>query len=167
MATSQTKLRVMVDANLLVAGACWPRFPYEVLQHAVLGDYRLVLSPRIIQEAKRAIAKIAPAQQQAFGEFLAASEYEQIPTPSVEEINAHADLVRDPKDVHVALAAINAQVDFLITQDKDFTDRDESTKQLRQRLNILLPGTFLREHMGWTSEELAAIRYRNWQDFEE
>jgi predicted nucleic acid-binding protein len=45
------KLRVMVDANVLFAGTLWPRFPYEVLRHAVLGDYQLVLSSRIIDEA--------------------------------------------------------------------------------------------------------------------
>lgn len=49
------KLRVMVDANILVAGSIWPRFPYAVLHHATIGDYRLVLSPEIIAEARNAI----------------------------------------------------------------------------------------------------------------
>lgn len=38
----------MVDANVLVSALGWPRFPDEVIQHAVKDDYQLVLSPRII-----------------------------------------------------------------------------------------------------------------------
>ena len=164
MVAPQSKLRAMVDTNLLVAGMGWPRFPYEVLQHAVSGDYQLVLSSWIIQEARAAIAKVVPARKQAFEDFLSASEYEKVPSPTETAVQSNLDLVRDPKDVPVALAAINAQVDFLITQDKDFTDQDKTTEKLHQRLNIILPGTFLREHMGWTSEELEAIRHRNWDD---
>jgi len=52
------KLRVMVDANVLVAGSGWPRFPYQVLQHAVAEDYQLLLTPRIIQEARASVAGI-------------------------------------------------------------------------------------------------------------
>jgi predicted nucleic acid-binding protein len=69
--------------------------------------------------------------------------------------------VRDPKDIHVALAAISAKVDFLVSSDKDFTDPDQP---IRQKINILLPGAFLRVHMGWTSERLEAIRTRTWKD---
>jgi putative PIN family toxin of toxin-antitoxin system len=159
-------LRVMVDANTLVSGTAWPRFPYEVLQHAVRGDFRLVLSEEIIGEARYSLAKIEPSSINvgAFEEFLATTLYELVPTPSDEEINAYLNLIRDPDDVHVALAAINAQVDFLLTQDKDFTDHDESTELLHKLLKVMLPGTFLREHMGWTSDQLEAIRRRMWSD---
>jgi predicted nucleic acid-binding protein len=161
------KLRVMVDANVLVAGSAWPRFPYEVLQHAASTDYQLVLSPQIIQEARLSLAVIAPARLAQLEDILASSQYEEVPTPTDEDITAHAGLVRDPKDIHVALAAINAQVDYLISQDRDLTDQDETTDRLRQRLTILLPATFLRQHMGWTSEALEAIRKRVWKDLEE
>lgn len=157
----QNKLRVMVDANVLFAGSAWPRFPYEVLQHAVLGDYQLVLSSRIIQEARAALEKIAPAQSQQLEEILNASAYEEVPTPSDEEIETHRELVRDAKDIHVALAAINAEVDYLISSDKDLTEPGEP---VHQYLKVLLPGAFLREHMEWTSETLEAIRARNWKD---
>ena len=53
-----------------------------------------------------------------------------------------------------------------MTQDKDFTDQDDSTAELHRRLNIMLPGTFLREYMGWTSEALEVVRTRTWQDLE-
>jgi putative PIN family toxin of toxin-antitoxin system len=161
------RLRVMVDANVLVAGSAWPRFPYEVLQHAVSSDYQLVLSSRILQEARATLAEIASGQVAQLEDILAASQFEEVPTPTDEEIAAHPRLVRDPKDIHVALAAINANVDYLVSQDKDFTAQDETTAELRQRLNILLPAAFLRQHMRWTSEALEAIRKRTWTDLAE
>jgi predicted nucleic acid-binding protein len=157
----------MVDANILIAGTGWPRFPYEVLQHAVQGDFILVLSSLVIKEARLHIKRLIPDMLERFEVFLQGSGYEEVAAPSDKEVAANADLVRDPKNVPIALAAINAQVDFLVTQDKDFTDEDESTAELHQRLNIMLPGTFLREHMGWTSEALEVVRTRTWQDFED
>lgn len=157
----------MLDANVLFAASTWPRFPYEVLQHAVAGDYTLVLTPRIIAEAREAILEIAPHAESRLEMALDASEYEQVPTPEAQQIAAQHDLIRDPKDVHVALAAIQHEVDLLITQDRDFTDHDESTEKLHQQLSIMLPGTFLRLHMGWTSDQLEAIRHRNWSDLSE
>jgi len=154
----------MVDANVLVAGAGWPRFPYEVLRHAVLDDYQLVLSPFVIDEARKHISRLFPQVIDQFDTVLSASNYEEIPDPSKEELAAHAGLVRDREDIPVALAAINAQVDYLISQDKDLTDPSEP---IHQYLTVLLPGTFLHEHMGWTSDQLEAIRKRNWGDLKD
>ena len=67
----------------------------------------------------------------------------------------------------VALAAIVAKADYLISEDKDFTVQDESTAELRKQIKVILSGTFLREVMGWTSEELEAIRHRRWSEIEE
>lgn len=165
MATGQSRLLlVMADANLLVVGTAWPRWPYEVLRHAIRGDYQLVLSAQIIAEARSALREIAPRRLPEFEEVLSLSDYIETPTPSEVDIEANRNLIRDPKDIHVALAAIRANLDCLITQDKDFMAQDETTHILLKQLNIMLPGTFLRQHMGWTSEQLEAIRYRTWGD---
>lgn len=61
MATNPpAKLRVMVDANVLISGTGWPRFAYEILQHAIAGDFQLVLSPFVIDEARRHITRLFP-----------------------------------------------------------------------------------------------------------
>lgn len=84
-----------------------------------------------------------------------------VATPSEKELAEHPDLVRDRNDIPVALGSINANVDYLLSSDKDFT---EPTEPVHQYLRILLPGAFLRLHMGWTSEQLEAIHRRNWKD---
>jgi hypothetical protein len=78
--------------------------------------------------------------------------------------DANKNLIRDFSDVPVALSAISAKVDYLVSEDKDFTTQDETTAELRRHLKVMLSGTFLREVMGWTSEQLESIRHRKWSD---
>ncbi|GFP32806.1 hypothetical protein HKBW3S42_01114 [Candidatus Hakubella thermalkaliphila] len=53
MASNESPLRVMLDANVLIAGIRVPRWPYQVLQHALAQDYVPVLSVQVIRELKR------------------------------------------------------------------------------------------------------------------
>ncbi len=158
-------LRVALDANVLIAGTVFPRWPHEVLRHALRGDYLLVLSPIVIREAQRRIVERFPDYAERFEAFLALARYEEAPVPSQEEVARHQDLVRQREGVSVALSVIAAEVDYFVTYDRDFTDESESTAKVRRAIpGILLPPVFLRDVMGWTSEELEAIRTREWSD---
>ncbi|HYP40083.1 MAG TPA: hypothetical protein VEX13_06950 [Chloroflexia bacterium] len=62
---------------------------------------------------------------------------------------------------------MQASVDYFVTYDRDFTDENETTTEVRAAIpGIMLPPVFLREVMGWTSEELEIIRYRTWSELE-
>lgn len=163
MAEIEPKLRVMVDANVLVAGTGWPRFPYEVLQHAIAGDYRLVLSPFVLAEAQEHISRLFPQRLELFDQLLIATKFEAVPTPTQAELAVAPQLTRDPDDMPIVLAAIEARVNYFISQDRDITDPDEP---LHKYLRVLLPAAFLRHLMGWSSEDLERIRNRNWRDLE-
>jgi predicted nucleic acid-binding protein len=158
------KLRVFVDANILLAGSAFPRWPHEVLAHAADGDFRMVLSPLVVKQAREHLQKIFPAHLARFERFLRAVDYELAPDPTAAEVTAHKHLVRDESDVPIALAAMAARVDYLVSEDKDLTAQDETTAELRRHLRVMLSGTFLREVMGWTSEELESIRHRAWNE---
>ncbi len=160
------KLRVMVDANVLFAATFWPRWPYEVIQHALKGDFQLVLAPVVIDQVRDTILARFPTEIEQFETLLQLTGYEEVPDPSPASVRRNLDLVRDETDVPVALAAINARVDYLVSEDKDLTSKDETTAKLRKRLTVLLSGTFLREAMGWASEELEQVRGRTWQDLQ-
>jgi len=95
------------------------------------------------------------------------TDYELVSDPSLDDINANKNLVRDLSDVAVALAAIVAKADYLISEDKDLTVQDETTAELRKHIKVMLSGTFLREVMGWSSEDLEKLRHRKWSDVEE
>jgi hypothetical protein len=92
--------------------------------------------------------------------LLALLDHELVSDPSPEQVTAHADLVRDAKDVPIALAAIQAGVDYLVSTDHDFTDIDETTVELRHHLTPMRVGAFPHEVMGWSGEDLLAIERR-------
>ncbi len=166
MPTPRPDSRVMLDANVLLAGIVFPRWPWEILRHAVRGDFRLVLSPYVIRQARRRIAQRFPEFLDMFDGFLFRCPYELVPDPSSEDVQAHAGLVRDVTDVPVALAAIQAGVDYLVSEDKDLTAVDETTEELHRYIKPLISGTFLRQVMGWSHEELEAVRGRTWDEIE-
>lgn len=155
--------RVMVDANVLIAAARLPRWPWLVLLHAVVGDYKLVLCPYIVEEATRHVARY-PDYRARFERLLEQLDYELVPDPSPAAVAANLTLVRSAKDVPIALAAIQAGVSYFVSSDADFTDEGATAPQFRRAVQPMLPAVFLRQVMGHSSAELEAIRYRTWKD---
>src|SRR5262249_43631427 len=123
--------------------------------------YQLVLSQQIIDEVTEEIAAKLPDQRVAFRRLLARLKPEMVPEPGVKQLARNRSLLPDPEDVPIALAAINARVDYFVSEDKHFTEQSEQNGLLHQRLNIMLAGTFLREVMKWTSEQLENVRIRD------
>lgn len=158
--------RVFLDANILIRGITLPRFPYEVLQHAARGDFIPIFSPLVLDSARLYVRKLFPEHLEALDTLLELLDYELAPDPPPEEVAAHAGLVRDAKDIPVALSAIQAKADYLVSTDRGFTDVDETTAELRRYLKPIRVGSFLREVMGWTGQALSAIERRRWSDLE-
>ncbi len=156
----------MVDANILIAGSVWPRWPYEVLQHALRGDFRLVLCDYVLRQARMRIQNRFPMYCDRFDDLVLSFHHEMVADPTREQVAQNIDLVRDPADVPIALAAIHAGVDYLVSEDKDLTVKDRTTLRLRRKLKVLISGTFLREVMGWKSDHLESIRHRTWRDIQ-
>lgn len=167
MAERRAELRVALDANILIAGSVWPRWPYEVLQHAANGDFQVLVSPYIIAQAYATLGKKFPDAKAHLDDFISLPNVEFVKDPPKKQVEKAKDLVRDKTDVPVALAAILAKADYLISEDKDLTTKDETTAELREQVVVMLAGTFLREVMGWSTEDLEAIRGRTWQDLED
>ena len=108
-----TEARVMLDVNVLIAGTIWPRWQYAILQHALRGDFQLVLAPLILESARRNIRDIDARQLPRFERFLDDCLYVLVDNPTRKEVQQNLDLVRSQADVPIALAAIDAQVDTL------------------------------------------------------
>lgn len=155
------KPRVFVDATVLFAGIGWPRWSYQVLRHAAQDDFKLVLIPLVIEQARRNLQAKLPALVESFDAWLSHMSCEIAPDPKPEAVVAHLDLVRDIDDVPIAVAALEAQADYLVSEDKDLTE-ESATRELRKHLTIMRPVIFLREVMGWASQDLEDIRKRDW-----
>jgi len=152
---------VFVDATVLFAGIGWPRWSYQVLRHAAQGDFELVLIPLVIEQARRNLQAKLPAFVDSFDAWLSHIPCEIAPDPKPEAVAAHLDLVRDVEDVPLAVAVLEAHVDYLVSEDKDLTE-ESATRELRKHVTIMRPVIFLREVMGWSSQDLEDIRKRNW-----
>jgi len=158
---ASAKPRVFADATVLFAGIGWPRWSYEVLRHAVQDDFELVLIPLVIEQARRNLQAKLPAFVESFDAWLSHLSYEIAPDPKPEAVLAQLDLMRDVDDVPVAVAALEAHVDYLVSEDKDFTE-ESATQELRKHVTIMRPVIFLREVIGLSKEELEEIRKRDW-----
>jgi putative PIN family toxin of toxin-antitoxin system len=151
----------MVDTTVVVAGLVWPRFSYEVLQHARSGDFVLWLSRIVIVEARRTLNHRFPSFSLALEEFLATVPIVYAPNPDADEVEKNFTLMRDINDIPIALSAIKSEVDYFVTEDKDYTAPNQP---IQAHLRVRLPGRFLNEVMGWSHDDLERIRRRTWSD---
>lgn len=158
---AKRRLRVALDANVLIAGVRLPRWPHEVIRAAIGGHFDLVLPRQVIDEARR---HLDAARLEALEFVLSQSTYEEAPMPSLDVVDQHRDLVRSRKDVPIALALIASETDIFVTNDRDFTDPEATARRFRERVRVMLPAVFLREVCGWRPDDLEAIRTRTWED---
>ena len=120
-------MKILIDSNILISALFYPNSkPSKALYHAA-DNHELVLSDDNISELRR-IAKDKFAHVQAdIDLFLTELTYELIPA-----IESPEKIMRDPKDSPILNAAIIANVDIIITGDKDFLVLDlEQPKIMR------------------------------------
>ena len=156
------RLKVALDANVLIAGIRLPRWPHEVMRASLRSYFDVALPAQVVTEAGRHLGH--PAQTAALQFFLDGAAYEELPMPQPELVSQQQDLVRSEKDVPIALALLAGEVDIFVTSDRDFTDPGATAERFGRRVRVMLPAVFLREVLGWSSEALEAIRTRTWQD---
>ena len=158
------RLRVGLDANVLIAGVRLPRWPYEIMRAAIKGPFDLVLPEQVIIEARRHLRH--PARIAALEAFLAGSGYEELPMPSAKLVRRNHDLVRSKKDIPIALSLLEGGADVFVSNDRDFTDTGATADHFQQQVRVMLAAVFLKNVLGWSSEALEAIRDRTWEDIE-
>lgn len=135
--------RVLIDTCALI--------PYQLseflLRLASAGMYEPVWSAEILDELHRnLIAKIGLTEDKA--DRRVARMHALFPYAEVDGYEAYQDLVEslgtDPKDRHVAAAAIHGKADVLITNnDKDFP----TAALARYGVHVLKPDDFLRDQL--------------------
>ena len=166
MAHTRRRPLVFIDANVLIRGLTLPRLPFEVLRAGVLGQVQLVTSRTTLGRARFYIETRFPTQLERFERFLHTGVIGVVEDPSEGVIRMYPNPVRDEDDVPVALAAIQAGAEYLVSTDPDLTVVDKSTEELRRRIIPIRPGDFLKEVLGWTSTELSRIEMRTWAALE-
>ena len=108
-------MRILVDTNILFSALLFPHSkPAQALLYAV--DYHeIVLCDRNLTELRDILKRKAPKYLPDAEVLIAELPYELIPAVD------HAEkLIRDAKDQPILNAAIVADVDMILTGDKDF-----------------------------------------------
>jgi len=129
-------MRIMCDTNVLISGVLFPKsVPGKVL-HIVAEQERLVLATYIIEELYRVFLRKFPEKVEHLDRYLESGAFDLFVTPQNFQHIAMPP-IRDTKDQPVLASAILADVDMLITGDKDF-----STIEIDHPV-ILTPAAFL------------------------
>lgn len=134
-------MRAIIDTNVLLSGLLWHGTPHTLLDRVRDGTLTLVSSPVLLAELAEVL------EQPKFDVILARSN-----TPRerlLAEIQALAEVIapeplpqpvcRDPDDDHVLALALTAQVDLIVSGDKDLLELNTF-----QNIPILVPAEALR-----------------------
>ncbi|MFQ6134100.1 MAG: putative toxin-antitoxin system toxin component, PIN family [Armatimonadota bacterium] len=138
-------IRVFLDANVIISAAASPR-PLESAAVAVLdvcarGLAQAHLSRQVLSEVERTVSGKRPEQMGKLGELLAAVSPVVLPDPP-ESAVARMRQVINRKDAPILAAAVEADVDFLVTRDLRHFHRAEVSDAVTCR--IVDPAQFLR-----------------------
>lgn len=130
-------MRIMLDTNILIS-----MFVFKSMGNmidVIVDKHSIVLCSYVIDELHEVIERKFPNKQKDLEEFLLKLPFELIYTPKV--IDTH-DLfeIRDADDEKVLYSAMLADVDILLTGDKDFSDIEI------EKPEILTPREFLEKY---------------------
>ncbi len=118
-------IKVLIDTNILISAALSNKgTPYAAYMKAVTYPYKGVICDQNVDELRKVFNRKFPSKIYLLDRFLAIAltVLQLIETP-VEEFDQEKS-IRDVKDRPILRAAMNAEVDILLTGDKDFLEAD-------------------------------------------
>lgn len=110
-------MRILLDTNILFSALVWPNGTVGKLVQELISHHILVIPDYVLEELQYIIARKKPDKQEALDRFLTRLQAELVYAP---KIPASKIKIRDEEDLPVLTAAIAADVDVLLTGDKDF-----------------------------------------------
>ena len=114
-----SRMRVMLDTNIIISVAIFQSPILETLLNDITDNHKLILPSYVIDELNEVVVKKFPTKQQLIDNFLLKVPYEIEYTPkSIPDLPGIK--IRDKDDKAILYSAITAEVDILITGDKDF-----------------------------------------------
>lgn len=116
-------MKVLIDTNVLISAALNPRgVPYQAYVKAASYPNQGFISEQNVLEMKRIFQKKFPNHLGALEHFLSLAFLTIIVIPIPSEKFYLEKQIRDIKDRPILRAAIHANVDILLTGDKDFLE---------------------------------------------
>ena len=131
-------MRIMLDTNILLSALVFRSEKMAHLIESIVENHTLVLCSYVIDEARAVVTRKSSRYQTVLDSFLSKLPFEMAETPIW---TSDMPNIRDDKDKPVIASAIAADVDILITGDKDFSGIDI------KRPEIMMPSDFFDKYM--------------------
>jgi predicted nucleic acid-binding protein len=144
------KFHIFLDSSVLMAGAISESGAAHVLLN--LGESKdiiLTVSELVILETERSMARKSPSNLNDLRRLIRLSNLRIVPNPSRKEVEANLYLISDPNDVPILLAAMKANVDYLVTHNRKHFLDDPMVSE-RSGLKIGTPG----DALAWLRDNL-------------
>ena len=131
-------MRVLIDTNIFISAALNSQgTPYRAFMKAVTYPNRGIICDQNIEELRRVFNRKFPQKISLLEHFLSIAllTMEVIPTP-IEELETES-YIRDVNDRPILRAALMANVDALVTGDKDFLESGIHKPQIMTAADFL------------------------------
>ncbi len=140
---------LFLDSSALFAGVVSPDGAARVLLLlAEVGLVTVTVSEQVVAETERAVARRVPQALPYYREALRSTGLRIVRDPSPEEVEAHRDIIAHQADVPIVVAAMRADVDYLVTLNHQHFI-DDSDVAVRLGLHIGAPG----DAVAWLQEK--------------
>lgn len=148
-----SRSKIFLDSSALFAGIVSANGAARaLLLLAEASQIDILISEQVIAETERAVARKAPGALGDVRQAILLSRSKIVRDPEPQEVRAHLDWMTDPTDVPILLAAITAEVDFLVTLNRRHFLDDPRVGQLSQ-LRIGTPG----DALAWVRGQLGEL----------
>jgi len=137
------KPKLFFDSSALFAGIVSPSGAARaLLLMGEAGLITIVVSHQVLEETERNVAKKIPRALPFYRSALSGGFIQVVSDPPLEEVTKHRDIILHEPDVPIVVAAMRAQVDYLVTLNRKHFIEDESVAK-KSGLRIGTPGDAL------------------------
>jgi len=126
-------MRIMVDTNILLSALVFKSERMAELLEKVGEEHTMVICTHIIDEFRKVVSEKAPKYNDAVDAFFSKLPFELVYTPQWQE---NMPSLRDEKDKSILAAAIMADVDMIVTGDKDFLESNIERPEIVSHLEF-------------------------------
>lgn len=145
------RIKLFMDSSALFAGIVSASGAARaLLLLAESGQISIIISEQVVAETERAIARKAPSALNDLRRAILASKASIIRDPPPEHVKLNLALISHAADVPILLAAMDAEVDFLVTLNRKHFIDDPGVAR-RSGLRIGTPG----DSLGWIRDQLS------------
>ena len=142
---------LFLDSSALFAGVVSADGASRALLLLAEGGLIVVtVSEQVVAETERAVARRAPQALLTYREALRSTGLRVVRDPAPENVQAHRDIITHPPHVPIVVAAIQAEVDYLVTLNRRHFI-DDPDVAIRSGIPIGTPG----DALAWVRQRLA------------